>query len=124
MTRTQARTQTDKFLRSTIVRYYSDDVQPDAVSLVWNQMMTELQCCGVSDYHDFAAADKWTATKGSSDIVVPRQCCKLQTGASASNGRALLDTDCPRRPTAENSNYMTVSLVLDALPTNSTTTLT
>lgn len=105
----KARTETGKFLRSTIVRYYNDaDAgQPDAVNLVWNQLMTEMQCCGVNDYHDFAAADKWIATKGGSDIVLPKECCKRLVPAN--NGSALLDAECPSRPTAENSNFMTVS---------------
>lgn len=67
--------------------------------------MTDMQCCGVSDYRDFEAAPMWNATRG--DRVVPEPCCKRLPTANGTT--ALLDAACPQQPTAENSNFMTVS---------------
>lgn len=105
-----AKIETGNFLRSTISKYYNDagTVKPDAVNLVWNQLMTDMRCCGVDSYKDFAAAEKWQATKGASDIVMPRECCQ-RLPASANGTVALVDEECPIRPTSENSYHTTVS---------------
>lgn len=100
------RNETNKFLRTTITRYYVGDNQPDAVNAVWNQLMTDMQCCGVNNYRDFEAAPKWNATRGSD--VVPQPCCKQQTQPDGKS--VLLDTHCLGQPSEANSFYMTVSL--------------
>lgn len=97
----QARDETGNFLRSTITRYYSSSGQPDAVNLVWNQLMTDMHCCGVHDYRDFETAPKWNATRG--DRVVPEQCCKR-----TDDGSALVDAECVRTPNEQNSYFETV----------------
>ncbi|XP_058121233.1 tetraspanin-18 [Anopheles ziemanni] len=72
----RARTETKNYLQTTISKYYTsnDYNKTDAVTLMWNFMMTELECCGVDDYRDFELSEKWNATKG--EHKIPEACCK------------------------------------------------
>lgn len=83
----RARTETKNYLQTTISKYYTsnDYNQTDAVTLMWNFMMTELECCGVDDYRDFELSEKWNATKRNN--VIPEACCKKPTEASCPTKR-------------------------------------
>ncbi|XP_051168039.1 tetraspanin-1-like isoform X2 [Leptopilina boulardi] len=84
-----AEKETQNLLKSTI-KYYSG--QNDAVTLAWDQIMTQFQCCGVENYNDFKYATNWTQRK-----TVPEACCK----------KGGLDSNCIFNPTDDNSNYQT-----------------
>merc|ERR1712233_299579 len=45
-------TEVEAFMNSTIERDYRQDT-PTAVTVLWDHMMTQLECCGVQDYTDF-----------------------------------------------------------------------
>jgi len=45
-------TEVAAFMNSTIEREYRQD-NPTAVTVLWDHMMTQLECCGVQDYTDF-----------------------------------------------------------------------
>jgi len=45
-------TEVEAFMNSTIEREYRQD-NPTAVTVLWDHMMTQLECCGVQDYTDF-----------------------------------------------------------------------
>lgn len=67
-------------------------------------MMTELNCCGVNDYMDFAKSEKWTANKGNK--IVPDVCCLHNNQTNE-----LIDVNCPNAPTDLNSNFRKVNIV-------------
>uniref|UniRef100_A0A182YBU8 Tetraspanin n=1 Tax=Anopheles stephensi TaxID=30069 RepID=A0A182YBU8_ANOST len=93
------RAATKNYLQSTISNYYTsnDSNQTDAVTLTWNYMMSELHCCGVDDYRDFALSEKWNESKG--DKLIPAACC-VQTALFQPQ-----DKNCPFAPTESNSYF-------------------
>ncbi|KXJ79658.1 hypothetical protein RP20_CCG028628 [Aedes albopictus] len=97
-----AKTETKNYLQTTISKYYSsnDRNQSDAVTLMWNYLMSEMHCCGVDDYRDFNLSDKWNESKGSR--VIPEACCMQTTLFD------LLDKNCPYSPSDSNSYYKKV----------------
>lgn len=94
----QTKDETMKFLQSTITRYYSYSTsnQTDVVTAAWNEIMIDLNCCGVQNYKDFESSPAWNANKG--NRTVPETCCILENGM-------LKDPNCPNSPTDANS-YM------------------
>uniref|UniRef100_A0A182WML0 Tetraspanin n=1 Tax=Anopheles minimus TaxID=112268 RepID=A0A182WML0_9DIPT len=95
----RARTETKNYLQTTISYYYTgnDRNQTDAVTLMWNYMMSELHCCGVDDYRDFALSEKWNESKR--DKIIPTACC-VQTALYEPQ-----DKNCPFSPTESNSYF-------------------
>ncbi|CAD7081998.1 unnamed protein product [Hermetia illucens] len=96
--KTRTKDETMKFLQSTITRYYSYSTsnQTDVVTAAWNEIMIDLNCCGVQNYKDFESSPAWNANKG--NRTVPETCCILENGM-------LKDPNCPNTPTDANS-YM------------------
>lgn len=92
-------------MQSTITRYYSSAEHTDAVSLMWNQLMTEMHCCGVEDYTDFDKSEMWRVHKG--ENVVPANCCHHQN-AGIDGMLKLVDDSCPKYPSESNSNFKQV----------------
>ncbi|KAG5679470.1 hypothetical protein PVAND_009035 [Polypedilum vanderplanki] len=95
-----ARDETESFLRSTIKEYKSSGKEEDAVSLMWNQLMAQFQCCGVNSYSDFETSSFWVNNKGSRTI--PEACCQLSDKTLIKP----LDLNCPYSPSDINSYYM------------------
>lgn len=95
----RAKVETKNYLQTTISKYYSshDRNQSDAVTLMWNYLMSEMHCCGVDDYRDFALSDKWNESKG--NRIIPEACC-MQTALFEP-----LDRSCPYSPSDSNSYY-------------------
>ncbi|XP_053689865.1 tetraspanin-18 [Sabethes cyaneus] len=95
----RAKTETKNYLQTTISKYYSsnDRNQSDAVTLMWNYLMSEMHCCGVEDYRDFSLSDKWNESKG--NRVVPEACC-IQSALFEPQ-----DKNCPVSPSDSNSYY-------------------
>lgn len=100
----KAREETKTFLQSTITRYYSTTENTDAVTMMWNQIMSTLSCCGVNDYNDFESSNSWTQHKG--NRTIPEACCIL----SDSTKFIPRDPDCTTKPNISNSYYMTASI--------------
>jgi hypothetical protein len=96
---------------------YSTDVNKTNIPTnVLNLIMTELRCCGVSDYTDFQRkAPNWPR-----ELVVPAACCRLQDKTSTLQP---VDSSCQTNPTPANSYMNTgcydkiVRLVKDNLMT-------
>jgi len=95
-----AKDEAQNFLKSTIREYKSSAKESDGATLMWNQLMARLECCGVNSYNDFETSSYWLSNKGSRTI--PESCCVL-------SDKTLLkpvDSNCPFSPTDVNSNYM------------------
>lgn len=95
-----AKDEAQNFLKTTIRDYTSSAKETDGSTLMWNQLMARLECCGVNSYNDFETSTFWVANRGSRQI--PEACCTL-------SDKTLLkpfDTNCPYSPTDSNSNYM------------------
>lgn len=93
-------------MKSTIKEYRSSGKEKDGISLMWNQLMAQFQCCGVDSYSDFETSPFWLQNKGSRTI--PDACCKL-------SDKTLLipiDHNCPYTPSDANSYYMKVRMDL------------
>jgi len=58
----QAEEKTKDFFQHTIRKYYTTKDRRDAVTLSWDFMQAELQCCGVDSYLDFGKAQSLSNT--------------------------------------------------------------
>jgi len=81
--------ETLKFLESTLQDYNKTDT---GVSVVWDNMMTGLGCCGANNYTDF---NNIFAADGQ---IIPESCCMLNE-----NGTMPLDAGCMSSPSATNA---------------------
>ncbi|XP_011180604.1 CD82 antigen [Zeugodacus cucurbitae] len=95
----KARAETKTFLQSTISDYYSTHENMDAVTLMWNQLMSQMSCCGVNDYRDFDASLAWVSNKG--NRTLPEACCVLKDVSQM----LPRDDDCVINPSESNSYY-------------------
>ncbi|XP_037820281.1 tetraspanin-18 [Lucilia sericata] len=95
-----ARNESKGFLQSTITKYYTTAEHTDAVTLMWNQMMSTFGCCGVVDYRDFETSSGWLNGKG--NHTIPEACCRLK------DIKNLLpeDDSCVTNPNETNSFYL------------------
>ncbi|KAM7358758.1 tetraspanin 66E isoform 2-T5 [Cochliomyia hominivorax] len=95
-----ARNESKGFLQSTIAKYYTTSEHTDAVTLMWNQMMSQFGCCGVVDYRDFETSSGWMSGKG--NRTIPEACCRLK------DIRNLIpeDDNCVISPNDTNSFYL------------------
>ncbi|KAL3886984.1 hypothetical protein ACJMK2_026940 [Sinanodonta woodiana] len=88
-----------KELKQGIQNEYKGLAGTNLVSMAWNVVMQNFQCCGVDSYSDFTGAKQWN---DSMTLKAPFACCKtLPKGTSAS------DTDCGTAPDSTNSYYTT-----------------
>lgn len=94
-----ARNETKTFLQSTITKYYTSREHTDAVTLMWNQMMSTFACCGVNDYRDFDMSTAWAVNKG--NRTIPEVCCVLKDVKNM----VPRDEDCVTNPTEANSFF-------------------
>lgn len=100
-----SRNETKKFLQSTITRYYSTDENTDAVTLMWNNLMAQMSCCGVNDYKDFETSPNWISGKG--NRTIPEACCILANGTLFTPK----DPSCTTYPSDSNSYYKNVRTI-------------
>ncbi|XP_069688524.1 CD82 antigen-like [Periplaneta americana] len=96
--RHEAEKETRVFLKSSISKYYAAK-EKDAVTLMWDYFMANLQCCGVDSYEDFSDSKKWNEGKGNKTI--PEACCVLE---DVSKFQPKFK-NCPSRPSDSNSYW-------------------
>ncbi|BFF97932.1 tetraspanin-9 [Drosophila madeirensis] len=94
----KVRAESKNFLQTTITSYTLGE-NVDASSLMWNQLMSNFGCCGVTDYHDFDASQAWQNSKG--NRTIPEACCVLKDVADL----VPRDEDCVTNPSDSNSFY-------------------
>ncbi|XP_037953236.1 tetraspanin-18 isoform X2 [Teleopsis dalmanni] len=94
-----ARNETKNFLETTITNYYKSSDNPDAVTHMWNQMMSNFACCGVNDYRDFEKSQSWMERRG--NHTIPEACCILKDVSNY----IPRDDDCVTNPNENNSFY-------------------
>lgn len=92
-----------KIFKSTIREYYTTPDRADGVTVAWDQIMVQLQCCGVDNYYDFA--DSQFRLKG--NMTVPKACCALVGDVTNTQNLQPKDPRCPYSPSQTNSYYMT-----------------
>lgn len=97
----KVRSESKRFLQTTITNYTLGE-NMDASSLMWNQLMGNFGCCGISDYHDFDDSPAWKNTKG--NRTIPEACCILKDVAKL----VPRDEDCTTNPSESNSFYKKV----------------
>ncbi|XP_071451071.1 tetraspanin-18-like [Hetaerina americana] len=101
--RKEAEDKTRDFFKSTIKDYYAPKDKEDAVTLMWNYLMSQMSCCGVDNYQDFQTSEKWRL--GSKKV--PEACCVLVPDGPDPSLFKPRDPDCPKNPSATNSYYET-----------------
>jgi len=103
----QAEEKTKDFFQHTIRKYYTTKNRRDAVTLSWDFMQAELECCGVESYEDFEKATefvKYNREEGKGQII-PESCCILDDSDRAKELFIAKDKNCLTTPTIQNS-YM------------------
>jgi len=68
---THVKAETEEFMKKTIDDYYrpSSQGEPNGVTVLWDHIMTSLQCCGVNSFLDFQ-----NGTESAQDQI-PLACC-------------------------------------------------
>jgi len=89
-------------LKQTITNSYTTSDYRDPITLTWDLVMSNMECCGVNNYTDFLDARKFTAAAREEGIgrKVPEACCILQ-GQKSSLVPA--DPNCIVSPSVTNS---------------------
>ena len=89
-------------LKQTITNSYTTSDYRDPITLTWDLVMSNMECCGVNNYTDFLDARKFTAAAREEGIgrKVPEACCILQ-GQKSSLVPA--DPNCIVSPSVINS---------------------
>jgi len=80
-----------QFLQDSLQSNYKDGItfkngraihSSDAISLAWDKVQLELECCGAVDHTDYLNADHWTKkyriNSTEIDASVPPSCCKVK----------------------------------------------
>jgi hypothetical protein len=71
-------------------------VEKNAMTLLWDYGMANMQCCGVDSFEDFKHSKDWS--KGGKQV--PESCCVLEGPVEKFQPK---DSNCPKSPTKENS---------------------
>lgn len=101
---TQADQHTRNILRRSINDYYSSSSNRNAVTLSWDLVMSQMQCCGVNNMSDFQTAQQFIKQNRdeNSNSVVPAACCILEPDLPPGVYRPV-DENCETYPTNINS---------------------
>jgi tetraspanin-18 len=97
---------TQDFLKDTINKYYKVKTEANAVTLGWDVVMSQMECCGVNNSGDFTKSKAWldSLDKAQSDRKVPEACCILDPDQKRLNNLVPADSDCTKSPSTVNSN--------------------
>eukprot|EP00094_Tigriopus_californicus_P012587 TCALIF_12170-PB protein Name:"Similar to TSPAN18 Tetraspanin-18 (Homo sapiens)" AED:0.38 eAED:0.38 QI:0/0.5/0.4/0.8/1/1/5/0/238 len=95
---------TKSLLRSSLENHFSVGEKPNAVSLAWNFVMAEFQCCGVDNYTDFQRSRTFLDTR-SSHQMLPPACCILNQEQYPPYFEPE-DSNCLTAPTSYNSFFL------------------
>ncbi|XP_076450411.1 uncharacterized protein LOC143286658 [Babylonia areolata] len=94
-------------LQTTIDTFYAGDSGTDAVSLGFNFLFVQLDCCGIDIYTDLYSASNWNRSfSGGYTLQTPFTCCQLD-GTFPNVVIPPSDVMCAVTPNATNSNYGT-----------------
>jgi len=101
---TQADQHTRTVLRKSLTDLYSNSNNRNAVTVGWDLIMSQMDCCGVNNYTDFQTARLFNQQNREENInrVVPAACCILEPGLPPGVYRPA-DENCEELPTTTNS---------------------
>jgi len=97
-----AESHTKEFFLHTLKKYYTTKDRRDAVTLSWDFMMAELECCGVNNADDFKTTEEFSKYAGNQ--VVPETCCFLEDYTEGNELFKPKDPACITAPSVDNSN--------------------
>lgn len=97
----QADHHTKVFLKDTLEKYYTTESSRNAVTLSWDHVMAQMQCCGVEGSQDFTKARMFVdqVAREGTGAKVPPACCHLKDFLKIIPE----DADCIISPTTSNS---------------------
>lgn len=100
--REQADQEVRRTLRRSITESYTSQQYRDPVTLSWDLIMANMQCCGVNNYTDFHSAAKFQAGILEEGLArkIPDACCVLQGEMALMKPE---DDNCVSLPTSSNS---------------------
>jgi len=100
----QADTHTRAVLKKSIRDYYANSNNRNAVTVGWDLVMSQMQCCGVDNSSDFKDARLFFTQnqKEDNNHVIPAACCILEPGQPVNVLRPA-DDRCERYPSTTNS---------------------
>lgn len=95
-----------KGMKKSIADYYKGDLSQEPVSLAWNSLLIEFDCCGVDNYMDFMNATNWNKTYNGQtlDLKTPLSCC-IGIEGEFPDIKYPADTTCATNPTDTKSNW-------------------
>uniref|UniRef100_K1Q8M1 Tetraspanin-18 n=1 Tax=Magallana gigas TaxID=29159 RepID=K1Q8M1_MAGGI len=91
-------------MKKSIAEFYKGDLSQEPVSLAWNSLLIEFDCCGVDNYMDFMNATHWSKTYNGQTLKTPLSCCKGIEGEFP-DIKYPADTTCATNPIDANSNW-------------------
>ncbi|KAK3594612.1 hypothetical protein CHS0354_015002 [Potamilus streckersoni] len=98
-------------LKSGIKADYRGLNGTNLVSMGWNVVMQNMNCCGVDSYEDFTGAENWitsyTFGMTTYNLVTPLGCCKELPSS--------IDLFCASSPNDDNNNWKTNGYVIGKL---------
>ena len=112
--RRQADDQVRKGLKFSITNSYTTKDYRDPITLTWDLVMSNMECCGVNNYTDFLEAKRFVSASREEGLgrKVPEACCILQ------GDPALLrpaDDNCIVSPSTANSYLFKVLFICHSL---------
>jgi len=101
----QADAQTRSVLRQSLNDFYANSNNKNAVTVGWDLIMSEMDCCGVNNSTDFQTARLFNQQNREENInrVVPASCC-IQSPDRPPGIYEPVDENCEQFPTTLNSN--------------------
>ncbi|KAK3093603.1 hypothetical protein FSP39_017986 [Pinctada imbricata] len=101
-------------MKESIQEKYEGDKSSNGLSLAWNSIFLEFDCCGVDNYTDIIGGAMWNNNYTQSNnntvtLMTPITCCKNIQG-SVPDFTIPDDLTCAVNPSDSNSNYKKVSL--------------
>jgi len=103
--KTHADKHTQEFLKDTVNKYYKVKGEANAVTLGWDLIMSQMECCGVNNSGDFSKSKAWLdgVDKEAIKRQVPETCCILEPEERRRNNWVPADENCIYSPSTANS---------------------
>ncbi|OAF65676.1 hypothetical protein A3Q56_06604 [Intoshia linei] len=105
---------------STIVNYYTSfNSTTSFPTIMWNAIMSNLECCGVNNHMDFMISKHYVAFQPNNETsYFPQICCRNVTKkpycshSSITNVTSFADTGCYKKVVESIMSYGTIGLVV------------
>jgi len=87
------------------LHHYTEKQDVNVLTFLWNLVMVQLECCGVSSHQDFQDTQLWARERDNLQVL-PSACCVLESDQYPLSPISPVDTHCTSVPTKYNSVWM------------------